>query len=169
MDLPVELVGLLKHAGVDGMKLTCDLQVNSGAVSVKLVWIKAATSVEKTGEITSRAQKKKYLSPSTRRRNAKRKDQWKAKREDVGDNNICVQTQTDNINPSTDETTQTGQLDSDAQAINIPTVLTKKRSDRHRQYAHILVCNQHRKIPPKLKIPAKNGKTVQLYEVRTTE
>ena len=37
MDLPVELVGLLKHAGIDGKILTWDLQVNSNAVSVKLV------------------------------------------------------------------------------------------------------------------------------------
>ena len=59
MDLPVELVGLLKHAGVHGKKLTWDLQVNSSAVSIKLMWIKA----EKTGEITSRAQKKKHLPP----------------------------------------------------------------------------------------------------------
>jgi hypothetical protein len=29
MDLPVELVGLLKHAGIDGKKLTWDLQVDS--------------------------------------------------------------------------------------------------------------------------------------------
>jgi hypothetical protein len=36
MDLPVELVRLLKHAGVDGKKLTWDLQVNASAVSVKL-------------------------------------------------------------------------------------------------------------------------------------
>ena len=96
-------------------------------------------------------------------------DQWKAKREVVGDNKTCVQTQTDDINPSTDETTQTEHLNSDAQAINIPTVLTKKGSDRHRQDAHILVCNQHRKNPLIPKIPAKNGKAVQLYEVRTTE
>jgi hypothetical protein len=54
-------------------------------------------------------------------------DQWKAKREAVGDNKTCVQTQTDDINPSTDEMTQTEQLNSDAQAINIPTVLTKNR------------------------------------------
>ena len=127
MDLPVELVGLLKHAEVDGKKLTWDLQVNSSAVSIKLMWIKAAKPVEKTGEITSRAQKKKHLSPSTRRRNAQRMDQWKAKREAVGDNKTCVQTQTDDINPSTDEMTQTEQLNSDAQAINIPTVLTKNR------------------------------------------
>jgi len=72
-------------------------------------------------------------------------DQWKAKREAVGDNKTCVQTQTDEINPSTDETTQTEQLNSDAKAINIPTVLTKKGSDRHRQDAHILVHYQHRK------------------------
>jgi len=169
MDLPVELVGLLKHAGIDGKILTWDLQVNSSAVSVKLVWIKAAKPVEKTGEITSQAQNKKHLSPSTRRRNAQRMDQWKAKKEAVGDSKTCVQTQTDDINPSTDETTQKDQLNSDAQAINIPTVLTKKGSDRHRQDAHILVCNQHRKKSLILKIPVKNGKAVQLYEVRTKE
>jgi hypothetical protein len=127
MDLPVELVQLLKQ--IDGKKLTWDLQVNSNAVSVKLVWIKA--------------QKKKHLSPSTRRRNAQRMDQWKAKREAVGDNTTCVQTQTADINPSTDETMQTDQHNSDAQAINTPTVLTKKRSDRHRQDAHILVRYQN--------------------------
>jgi hypothetical protein len=126
MDLPVELVQLLKHAGIDGQKLTWDLQVNSNAVSVKLVWIKAGKPVDKTGETTSLAQKKKHLSPSTRRRNAQRMDQWKAKREAVGDNTTCVQTQTADINPSTDETTQTDQHNSDAQAITIPTVLTKK-------------------------------------------
>ena len=58
MDLPVERVQLLKHAGIEGQKLTWDLQVNSNAVSVKLVWIKAGKSVEKTGETTSQAQKK---------------------------------------------------------------------------------------------------------------
>jgi hypothetical protein len=41
MDLPVELVQLLQHAGIEGQKLTWDLQVNSNTVSVKLVWIKA--------------------------------------------------------------------------------------------------------------------------------
>jgi response regulator of citrate/malate metabolism len=127
MDLPVELVGLLKHIGIDGKKLTWDLQVNSSAVSVKLMWIKAAKPVEKTGEITNRVQKKMQLSPSTRRRNTQHMDQWKAKREAVGDNITCVQTQTDDLYPSTDETTQTEQLNSDAQSINIPTVLTKKR------------------------------------------
>jgi hypothetical protein len=74
------LVGLLKHAGIDVKILTWDLQVNSSAVSVKLVWIKAAKPVEKTGEITSRAQNKKHLSSSTRRRKAQRMDQWKAKK-----------------------------------------------------------------------------------------
>jgi hypothetical protein len=133
------------------------------------MWIKAAKPVEKTGEITSQAQNKKHLSPSTRRRNAQRMDQWKAKGEDVGDNNTCVQTQTDDINLSTDATTQTEQLNSDAQAINIPTVLTKKGSDRHRQDAHILVCNQHRKKTTHTEDTSKNGKAVQLYEVRTTE
>ena len=70
MDLPVELVGLLKHAGVDGKKLTWDLQVNASTVSVKLIWIKAEKPVAKTGEVVSQAPKKKYHSPSTRKRNA---------------------------------------------------------------------------------------------------
>ena len=132
MDIPVERVQLLKRAGIEGHTLTWDLQVNSNAVSVKLVWIKAAKPVGKTGETTSQAQKKKHLSPSTRRRNAKRMDQWKAKREAVGENTTCVQTQTADINPSQDETTQTDQHNSDAQAINIPTVSTKK-SERSTQ------------------------------------
>jgi hypothetical protein len=34
MDLPVELVGLLKHAGIDVKTLTWDLHVNSSAISV---------------------------------------------------------------------------------------------------------------------------------------
>ena len=54
-------------------------------------------------------------------------DQWKAKREAVGDNTTCVQTQTADINPSTDETTQTDKHNSDPQAINTPTVLANKR------------------------------------------
>ena len=169
MDLPVELVGLLKHARIDGNILTWDLQVNSSAVSVKLVWIKAAKPVEKTGEITSWAQNKKHLSPSTRRRNAQRMDQWKANREAVGDNKTCVHTQTDDINPSTDETTQTDQLNSDAQAINIPTVLAKK-SERSTQTRCTYTAMQPiLKKTLILRIPAKNGKAVQLYEVRTTE
>ena len=127
LDLPVELVGLLKHAGIDGKILTWDLQVNSNAVSVKLMWIKAGKPIEKTGETTSQAPKKKHLSHSNRRRNAKRMDQWKAKKEAVGENTTCVQTQTADINPSQDETTQTDQHNSDAQAINIPTVSTKKK------------------------------------------
>jgi len=59
MELPVELVGLLVHAGIDGKKLTWDLQVNSNAISVKLVWIKAKEPVDKTGQTTSRPEKKK--------------------------------------------------------------------------------------------------------------
>ena len=127
MDLPVEVVQLLKHTGIDGQKLTWDLQVNDNAVSVKLVWIKAGKPVDKTGESTSLAPKKKHFSPSTRRRNAQCMDQWKAKREAVGNNTTCVQTQKADINPSTDETTQTDEHNSDAQAINTPTVLTKKK------------------------------------------
>jgi hypothetical protein len=128
MDLPVELVGLLMHAGVDGNKLTWDLQVNSSAISVKLMWIKAEKPVEKTGQVTSQAQKKKHLSPSIRKRNAQRINQWKAKRnEAVGHSKICAQAQTDDSNSITDETTQTEQLHSDEQALHKPTALTQIR------------------------------------------
>ena len=58
IDLPVELVQLLKHEGIDGQKLTWDLQVNSNVVSVKVVWIKSAKPAVNTGETTSLAQKR---------------------------------------------------------------------------------------------------------------
>ena len=81
------------------------------------MWIKAEKPVEKTGQVTSQAQKKKHLSPSTRKRNAQRINQWKAKRNQaVGDSKICAQTQTDDSNSITYETTQTEQLHSDDQA-----------------------------------------------------
>ena len=96
MDLPVELVQLLKHAGIDGETITWDLQVNSNAISVKLVWIKAGKHVDKTGQTTSLAPKKStfHLPPAEETPNV-----WTS-----GDNTICVQTQTADINPSTDET-----------------------------------------------------------------
>jgi hypothetical protein len=127
MDLPVELVGLLKHAGVDGKKFTWDLQTNASAVSVKLIWIKAEKPVAKTGEVASQAQKKKYLSPSTRKRNAQRINQWKAKRnEAVGDNKIYAQTQTDDSNSHIDEMTQTDHQHSHDQVLHKPTTLTQR-------------------------------------------
>ena len=98
--------------------------VGSGFCLNKFTVTSYKTTINTTNTCT---QKKKHLSPSTRRRNPQRMDQWKAKREAVGDNTTCVQTQTADINPSTDETTQTDQHNSDAQAINTPTVLTKKR------------------------------------------
>jgi hypothetical protein len=128
MDLPVELVQLLQHAGIEGQKLTWDLQVNSTAVSVKLVWIKAGKPVDKTGIATSQAQNKKHLSPSTRKRNALRISQWKAKRyEAVVDTKTCVETQTDDKIPITDESTQT-ETHSDEQALHNPTTQVRERS-----------------------------------------
>ena len=71
---------------------------------------------------------KKKISPSTRKRNAQRINQWKAKRnEAVGDSKTCAQTQTDDSNSITDETTQTEQLHSDEQALHKPTTLTQIR------------------------------------------
>jgi hypothetical protein len=86
------------------------------------MWIKAKKPLEKTGQVTSQAQKKKHLSPSTRKRNAQRINQWKAKRnEAVDDSKACAVTQTDDSNSITDETTQTEQLHSDEQALHKPT------------------------------------------------
>jgi hypothetical protein len=125
MDLPVELVGRLKHAGVDGKQSTWDLQNNANAVSVKLIWIKAEKPVAITGEVASQAQDKKYISPSSRKRNAQRINQWKAKRDEaVGDNKLYTQAQTDNSNSRIDETTQTDQQHSHDQVLHKPTTLT---------------------------------------------
>jgi hypothetical protein len=109
-ELPVELVELLKHAGVDGKKLTWDLQVNASAVSVKLLWIKAEKPIATIGEVTRQATKKKYLSPSTRKRNTQRLNQWKAKRnEAVVYTRVNAEAQTENLTTLIDETTQTDQ------------------------------------------------------------
>ena len=109
-ELPVELVELLKHAGVDGKKLTWDLQVNACAVSVKLLWIKAEKPIATIGEVTRQATKKKYLSPSTRKRNTQRLNQWKAKRnEAVVYTRVNAEAQTENLTTLIDETTQTDQ------------------------------------------------------------
>ena len=63
MDLPVELIELLKHAAVDGKKLTWDLQVNASAVSVKLIWIKAEKPIATIGEVTSAPKRNTPLLP----------------------------------------------------------------------------------------------------------
>ena len=41
MDFPVELIKLLKHADVEVRILTWNLQVNTSAITFKLMWIKA--------------------------------------------------------------------------------------------------------------------------------
>jgi hypothetical protein len=88
------------------------------------MWIKAGKSVEKTGKVTSQAQKKKHLSPSTRKRNALRISQWKAKRyEDI---KICAETQTDDSIPIADESTQT-EIHNDEQ--NNPTIQQSNNID----------------------------------------
>ena len=71
MDLPVELVGLLKHAGIDGKKLIWDLQVYSSAISVKLMWIKAKKPVEKQDKLPARPRKRNtsLLPPGKEMRN----------------------------------------------------------------------------------------------------
>ena len=75
MDFSVELIKLLKHADVEGKKLTWSLQINASAVRVKLMWIKAKKLIATIGKFASANSKKKYLSLSTRKRNAKRLNQ----------------------------------------------------------------------------------------------
>jgi hypothetical protein len=63
-------------------------------VKLRIVWVDRSLEkpVDKTGKVTSQAQNKKHLSPSTRKRNAQRISQWKAKRyEAVEDIKTCVE------------------------------------------------------------------------------
>ena len=166
--LLVELVGLLKHAGMDGKILTWDLHVISNAVSVKLVWIKLLSPLKKQEKLSAgpRIRSTSHLPPGEETHNAWTSGRRKGKPLVT---TKLVFKQTDDINPSTDETTQTDQLNSDAQAINIPTVLAKK-SERSTQTRCTYTAMQPiLKKTLILRIPAKNGKAVQLYEVRTTE
>jgi hypothetical protein len=94
------------------------------SVCVSTQVLMSSTASDKTGKVTSQAQNKKHLSPSTRKRNAQRISQWKAKRyEAVVDTKTCVETQTDDKIPITDESTQT-ETHSDEQALHNPTTLT---------------------------------------------
>jgi hypothetical protein len=103
------------------------------------MWIKSEKPVEKKGQATSQAQKKKHLSPSTRKRNAQRINQWKAKRnEAVGDRKTCAKTQTDDSNYITDETTQTEQPHSDDQALHKPTILTQIREQSTQTRSNVI-------------------------------
>ena len=45
MDFHVELVKLLKHADVEEKKLTWNLYIIACAATVKLIWIKAETTI----------------------------------------------------------------------------------------------------------------------------
>jgi hypothetical protein len=56
-------VPLLKHADVEGKKLTWNLQVIASAVTVKLIWIKAAKPIATIGKVDSQAPKKRHMYP----------------------------------------------------------------------------------------------------------
>ena len=120
----------------------------------------------KTGQVTSQAQKKKHLSPSTRKRNAQRISQWKAKRnEAVDDSKTCAETQTDDSNSITDESTQT-ELHNDEQALHKPTTLTQIRERSTQTISNFIDRQNTSSIWKK---PGHHGTNVQLYEVRTSE
>ena len=64
--------------------MTWNKQVNASTVTVKLMWIKAQNTIATFGDIASHAPKRKHcMPPSTRKRNAHRLNQWKAKRNQV--------------------------------------------------------------------------------------
>jgi hypothetical protein len=108
IDLPVELVELLKPADVEGTKSTWNLPLNVSAVIVKLIWIKAEKTIATIGEVASQDPKKKQMSPSTRKRNAQRLNQWKAKRNQaIVYTKVHTEAQTDNRSIQIDDTTQT--------------------------------------------------------------
>ena len=110
MGFPVELVELLYHADVEEKKLTWNLQAIASTLTVKLIWIKAKKPIARIWNVASRAPKKKHLSLSTRKRNAHRLNQWKAKwNQVVVDVNVHADAQTDNPCKQIDDTTLTVQ------------------------------------------------------------
>ena len=62
MGFPIELFELLKHTGVEGKKLTRNLLVNTRAVAVKLLWIKAENFMATIG--SQPCHKNKHVSPN---------------------------------------------------------------------------------------------------------
>jgi hypothetical protein len=136
--VPVELVELLKHADVEGKKLTWNLQVNVIAVTVNLIWIKAENPIATNGEVTSQTPKKKHPSASTRKRNAQRLNQWKAKRNQAVVNiKVHAEVQTDNLNTQIDDTTQTDQQSSQDLDHNTPPRVLQKRERPTQSRNHI--------------------------------
>jgi hypothetical protein len=131
------LVGLLKHAGIDVKILTWDLQVNSALYRSSWCGSRLLSPLRKQEKLPAepRIRSTSHLPPGEERPNA-----WtsgRQKNKSVGDNKTCVQTQTDDFNPSIDDTAQKDHLNSDGQAINIPTVLTNKKRERSTQTGYI--------------------------------
>ena len=127
MDLPVKLVELLKHTDAEGKQLVWNVQVNASAVTVKLIWIKAAKPIATSGEIIIQAPKVKHRSLSTRKRNAQRLTQWKATRNQaVVNTKVQTETQTDDRNTQIDETTQSYQQNSHDQEHSTPPRVMQK-------------------------------------------
>ena len=80
------------------------------------------------GEVTSQAPKKKYISPSTRKQNTQRLNQWKAKRnETVVHTKVNAEAKRENRNTQIDETTQTDQQNSHDQVHHKPHRVMQRR------------------------------------------
>jgi hypothetical protein len=118
----------LKHTDAEGKQLVWNVQVNASAVTVKLIWIKAAKHIATSGEIIIQAPKVKHRSLSTRNRNAQRLTQRKATRnQDVVNTKVQTKTQTDDRNTQIDETTQSYQQNSHDLEHNTPPRVIQKR------------------------------------------
>ena len=124
------MVELLKHADIEGNKLTWNLQVNASVVTVK-----AEKPIATIGEVAIQAPNKKRPSPS--KRHAQRLNQWKAKRNQAVVNmKVHSEAQTDNLNSQIDDTTQTDkQISHDLDHNTPPRVLqNKERSTQSRNH-----------------------------------
>ena len=125
------MVELLKHADIEGKKLTWNLQVNASAVTVK-----AEKSIATIGEATIQALNKKHPPPS--KGHTQRINQWKAKRNQAVVNiKVHSEAQIDNLINQIDETTQTDRQSSHDLDHNTPTGVLQNRERSTQSKKHI--------------------------------
>lgn len=80
--LPADLLRLIEATCLDGKEMKWNFSTSADRTEVKLTWIPVAVKKEqKLATVAAQpGPKKKYQSPSTRKHNAQRYDQWRATR-----------------------------------------------------------------------------------------
>ena len=120
------------------------------------MWIKAENPIATFGDIAIHASKKKHMSPSTRKRNAHRLNQWKAKRNQaVVDIKVHADGQTDNPK-QIDDTTHTDQQSGhylDHNTSPIPVKYCKRGSSQHRSDLILKAAVDAYQVPQRSRIP----------------